>query len=116
MSMGAKTLVIKHTADSLIVSKELDMMGQVTRMTEKHSLDGQNCTNPWFMDSRSVSRALWNDQKLSLWIYSAIEIQGATLNSSEAYYKDEAGRLVILFNMEIPTMDAIAETYVYDKL
>ncbi len=115
MSMAPKTLNIQHTANNLTLEKSLDFMGQESAITEKHTLDGQECTNTWLQDSQSTSIALWNEAKLSLWIYSAVSAQGISITSSEAFFRDEAGHLVIIFNIDFGEMGSLEETYVLDK-
>lgn len=118
-SYAPKILVITQNADSFTVEKIINSEGVVDQINEKHSLDGGVCTNKSILNGQSTSRALWNDEKISLWIYSSfdahLDASVYYVESTEAYYLDDSSRLVIKASKFVPGALEMFETYVYDK-
>jgi hypothetical protein len=112
-SLAPKTLQITQDANSLSLVRALDMMGQTTTMNAKYTLDGVECKNPGFMESQTVSKAQWNEEKTALVITSTTDMQGQPMKSVETYSMDNE-HLKIVYSMDSP-MGAFLETYVFDK-
>lgn len=113
-SFAPQTIKIIQDENTLTVEKVINMMGQLSTTNEKYTLDGTECKNPFMMDVQKTSKALWNDEKLSLWIYSTMDIPDMSLGTTEAYYLDDAGHLVILNTLQ-SSMGDMSETYVFDR-
>ena len=114
-TMAPQTVTIVQKRDSLYVDKTQDMMGQAMNTSEKYKLDGSECNNPGFMDVIKVSKALWNDEGLALWIYSSMDFQGEALGMTEVYYLDDNGNLNLDYSIQTSQGD-MNEIYVFDKL
>lgn len=114
-TMAPQTVNIVHKGDSLIVEKVQDMMGQVMNTIEKYTMDGEECSNPGFMESTKISKALWNEAGLALWIYSSMSFQGESIGITEVYYLDDNGHLVLDYSIQT-SMGDMSENYVFDKM
>ena len=113
-TMAPQTVNIVQEGDSLIVQKVQDMMGQVMNTNEKYTMDGEECSNPGYMDAPKISKALWNEAGLALWIYSSMNIQGESIGITEVYYLDEDRRLRLDYSIQT-SMGDMAESYAFDK-
>jgi hypothetical protein len=114
-TMAPQTVTIVQKGDSLIVEKEMNMMGQAMNSLERYKIDGNECSNPGFMDATKVSEALWNDEGLVLTINSTMAFQGESLGMTEIFYLDDGGHLTIDYSME-SSMGEMSEVYVFDKM
>lgn len=113
-TMAPQTVTIVQKGDSLIVEKVQDMMGQTMNTKEKYILDGTECSNPGFMDAAKISKAMWNDEGLALWIYSTMDIQGESMGMTEVFYLDDSGNLNIDYSIQT-SMGDMSELYVLVK-
>jgi hypothetical protein len=112
-SFAPQTIKIVQDANTLIVEKVMNMMGETSTTNAKYTLDGVECKNPGFMDSQTSSKALWNETKTSLGIKSVTDMQGQSMESTETYSITK-GQLKIDYSMNSP-MGQITESYVFDK-
>jgi hypothetical protein len=112
-SLAPQTLQITQDANSLSLVKVLDMMGQTSTTNAKYTLDGVECKNSGFMESQTVSKAQWNEEKTALMINSTTDMQGQPMKSVETY-TIEKEHLKIVYSMDSP-MGEFVETYVFDK-
>jgi hypothetical protein len=88
-------------------------MGQTSTTNAKYTLDGVECKNSGFMESQTVSKAQWNEEKTALMINSTTDMQGQPMKSVETY-TIEKEHLKIVYSMDSP-MGEFVETYVFDK-
>jgi hypothetical protein len=113
-TLAPQTLKIVQQKDSFAVEKVTDMMGQIMNTAEKFTIDGAECVNAGFMGMDKKSKALWNEDGVSLWVSSTMDMQGDLVSMTEVYYLDNEGRLKIDLSAS-SSAGSISETYVMDK-
>lgn len=113
-SMPPQTVKIVHDGNTVTIDRVTDMMGQVANTSEKFITDGSECVNPYIMGMSKKSKALWNEEGISLWIISTMDMQGELVNMTEVFYINENGQLRIDSSAST-SMGGISENYILDK-
>lgn len=112
-SMAPKEIIIVQNGNDMSVEKHSEFQGQVFNQTDKYTLDGKECINDGFMDSKKKSTATWAADKNSLKVVSKTPMQDQEISTTEVY-KMDGGNMVIESTMGSSFGD-MAETQVYDK-
>lgn len=113
-SLAPTQLILIQTADSLIVEKHGNFQGQEYVTKDRYSLDGKQCVNKGWMDSKKTSTAVWSEDGKILTVTSKMPAQ----DGSEATMKEiyEMAELLLKVQMSAASsMGEMAETYLLDK-
>ncbi len=113
-SMAPKTIIIVQKDNNLNVEKHSEWQGQEFTMSDKYTLDGQECVNKGFMDTEKKSTVTWSGDKKSLTVTSKIPMQqGETMTVTEVYaMKDGA---MVIESTTSSSFGEMNETQVFDK-
>ena len=65
-SMSPKSIVINQAGNKMTVVKHSEIMGEKMTSESTYTLDGKECINTGFMETRMKSNAVWSDDKKSL--------------------------------------------------
>jgi hypothetical protein len=113
-SLAPSQLILIQTADSLIVEKHGNFQGQDYVTKDKYSLDGKECTNLGWMNSKKTSTAVWSEDGKILTISSKMPApDGGDATMKEVYQMVETSLKVEL--SAASSMGEMAETYLLDK-
>lgn len=113
-SLAPSQLILIQTADSLMVEKHGNFQGQDYVTKDKFSLNGKECINAGFMDSKKTSTAVWSEDGKTLTILSKFPTQ----DQGEATMKEVLQMVNANLKLELNAasqMGEMAETYVLDK-
>lgn len=113
-SMAPGQLIIQQTADTLNVEKHGEFQGQEYVSKDKISLDGKECINVGFMDSKKKSTATWSDDGKILTVTTKVPMQDGGEFTMKETYQIDAGSLKVVMSASSPMGD-MAETYGFDK-
>ena len=70
--MAASILMVKQEGSNLLIDRTLNSPdGQEMKMTGKYTLDGKECENAGFMDSKTKSTVKWSADNKSITIASS---------------------------------------------
>jgi hypothetical protein len=113
-SMAPKEIIVVQKGNDLSLEKHSEFQDQQFTINDKFTLDGKECINDGWMDSKKKSTAVWSADKKSLKISSKIAMQdGGEMTISETY-KMDGGNMVIEMSASSSYGD-MSETQVYDK-
>jgi hypothetical protein len=114
-SLAPKSCIISQTDNVLTVEKKLDMMGELTTITEKFNLDGSECTNPGIMESVKKSKAVFSDDKKSILISSDITTADMSIKMTEKYTIDNEN-MIYQSTSSSPSFGDMSDTAAYNKI
>ena len=113
-SMAPKEIIVVQKGNDLSLEKHSEFQDQQFTINDKFTLDGKECINDGWMDSKKKSTAVWSADKKSLKISSKIAMQdGGEMTISETYTLN-GGNMVIEMSASSSYGD-MSETQVYDK-
>lgn len=112
-SMAPKEIIIVQNGNNMSVEKHSEFQGQEFNQKDNYTLDGKECVNDGFMDSKKKSTVTWAADKKSLKVVSKIPMQDQEITTTEVY-KLDGGNMVIESSMG-SQMGDMNETQVYDK-
>lgn len=113
-SMAPKEIIVVQKGNDLSLEKHSEFQDQQFTINDKFTLDGKECTNDGWMDSKKKSTAVWSADKKSLKISSKIAMQdGGEMTISEIY-KMDGGNMMVEMSASSSYGD-MSETQVYDK-
>lgn len=113
-SMAPKEIIVVQKGNDLSLEKHSEFQDQQFTINDKFTLDGKECINDGWMDSKKKSTAVWSADKKSLKISSKIAMQdGGEMTISETYTLND-GNMVIEMSASSSYGD-MSETQVYDK-
>lgn len=108
-------LIIAQKGNDLSVERHSEFQGESFTMTDKFTLDGKECVNTGYMETKKKSNATWSDDKKSLKITSKIVMDdGNEINITEIYKLDGAN--LVIDSSSTSSWGDMAETHVYDKM
>ncbi|MDP3644939.1 MAG: hypothetical protein Q8S54_17365 [Bacteroidota bacterium] len=113
-SLAPSQLILIQTADTLLVEKHGNFQGQDYVTKDKFSLDGKDCVNIGWMDSKKTSIAVWSEDGKILTISSKVPTQDGGEATIKEVYQMEESSLKLLFNAA-SSMGEMSETYLLDK-
>jgi hypothetical protein len=114
-SFAPVQLIITQKGTDLSVERHSEFQGEAMTMTDKFTLDGKECVNSGFMDTKKTSVAAWSEDKKSLKISSKIVMDDGNEIKITEVYKIDGGNLIIESGSSSSWGD-MAETHVYDKI
>jgi hypothetical protein len=113
-SMAPKEIIIAQNGNEMNVEKHSSFQEQDFITKDKLTLDGKECINPGWQDSKKKSTAVWSDDKKSLKITSKFPMNdGGEMVINEVYKMD--GNNLIIETSTTSSFGDMAETMVYDK-
>ena len=117
--MAASTMTVKQDGNNLSIDRTMSTPdGQEMKLTGKYTMDGKECENTSFMDSKSKSTVKWSDDKKSITIASStiFNMNGddMEMKASETWTLDGDKTLKIEATNTTPNGD-MKTTVVYDK-
>jgi hypothetical protein len=113
-SLAPTQVIVIQTADSLMVEKHGNFQGTDYVTKDKISLDGKECVNIGWMDSKKTSTAVWSEDGKTLTISSKMPAQ----DGGEATMKEVFQLVELNLKIELnaaSSMGEMSETYVLDK-
>ncbi len=113
-SMAPSQLVLIQTSDSLKVERQGEFQGQAYTTKDKFTLDGKDCINIGWMDSKKTSTAVWSEDGNTLTVSSKVPMQDGGEATISEVYQIEENRLKVVISAA-SSMGEMAETYVLDK-
>ena len=113
-SMAPKEIIIVQKGNDMTVEKHSEWQGQEFTINDKLTLDGKECINDGWMDSKKKSTAVWSSDKKSLKVTGKIPMQDGGEMTITENFKMDGGNMVIESNASSSFGDMV-ETQVYDK-
>ncbi|HAQ19461.1 MAG TPA: hypothetical protein DCR40_09555 [Prolixibacteraceae bacterium] len=113
-SLAPGQLILIQTADSLMVEKHGNFQGQDYVTKDKFSLDGKECINIGWMDSKKTSTAVWSEDGKILTISSKVPTQDQGEATMKEVFQMVENNLKLELNAA-SSMGEMSETYLLDK-
>lgn len=113
-SLAPDQLIIIQTPYSMAVEKHGNFQGQDYVSRDICSLDGKECVNVGFMNSKKTSVAVWSEDGKVLTITSKMPTQDQGEATLKEVYQLEEAILKVQLNAA-SSMGEMSETYVLDK-
>jgi hypothetical protein len=113
-SMAPNQMILSQTDNELSSQRKSSFQGQDFDMSEKYTLDGKECINSGFMDTKKKSVATWNEDKSILKIISKIPMQDGNEMTLTETYQLENSMLKVIAQVSSSFGDG-SETFVFDK-
>ncbi len=113
-SLAPSQLIVTQTADTLIVEKHGNFQGTEYVTKDKISLDGKECVNIGWMNSKKTSTAVWSEDGKTLTISSKFPTQDQGEATMKEVFEMVEDNLKLQLNAA-SQMGEMAETYVLDK-
>jgi len=113
-SMAPKDIIVEQTGNDLNLEKHSSFQDQDFTTKDKITLDGKECINTGWQDSKKKSVAVWSDDKTSLKITSKIPMNDDNEMTIIEVYKMDGSNLIIESSASSSFGD-LAETMFYDK-
>ena len=117
--MAASILTIKQEGNNLSTERTVNSPdGQEMKMTGKYTMDGKECENTGFMDSKTKSTVKWSDDNKSITIASStifnMNGDNMEMKASETWMLDGEKTLKIQTSTSMPDGE-MKTSLVYDK-
>ncbi len=113
-SMAPKDILVTQAGNDLKVERHSSFQGNDFTINDQFTLDGKECINPGWQDSKKKSTAIWADDKLSLKITTKFPMGDSGEMTIVEVYKMDGGNLVIETNSS-SSYGERAETLIFDK-
>lgn len=113
-SLAPTQVIVIQTADTLMVEKHGNFQGTDYVTKDKFSLDGKECGNAGWMNSKKTSTAIWSEDGKTLTISSKMPAQ----DGGEATMKEVFQLVELNLKIELnaaSSMGEMSETYLLDK-
>jgi hypothetical protein len=113
-SMAPKEIIILQNENELNVEKHSNFQDQDFITKDKFTMDGKECINPGWQETKKKSTAVWSDDKKSLKIISKFPMNdGGEMIITEIYKMDGAN--MVIESSASSSFGDLSETMVYDK-
>lgn len=112
-SMAPKEIIISQKGNDMSVEKHSEWQGQEFTINDKFTLDGKECINAGWMDSKKKSTVDWASDNKSLKITTKFPMQDGGEMTVTEVFKLESGTLVIQSDAS-SSFGEFSETQVYD--
>jgi len=113
-SLAPTQMIVTQTADSLMVEKHGSFQGTEYVTKDKFSLDGKECVNAGWMNSKKTSTAVWSEDGKTLTISSKMPAQDGGEATMKEIFRLEDPSLKIELSAA-SSMGEMSETYLLDK-
>ena len=114
-SMAPKQLNVEQKENMLNLERFVEFQGQSMTISDKFTLDGNECVNEGFQGSKKKSVVSWSDDKKSLIIKTKFPMQDGGEISITETLKLDGGSLTMVSNVSSDWGD-MSETHVFDKM
>ncbi len=114
-SMAPKEVILGQQDNELNVEKHASFQDQEITIKDKFTLDGKECINAGWQDSKKKSTAVWAGDKSALTITSKLALGGGgeEMTIVEVYKMD--GSNLVIETKASSSYGEVAETQVFDK-
>jgi hypothetical protein len=113
-SLAPIQMIVTQTADTLVVEKHGNFQGTDYVTKDKFSLDGKECVNIGWMNSKKTSTAVWSEDGKTLTISSKLPTQDQGEATMKEVFRLEDPSLKIELSAA-SSMGEMSETYLLDK-
>jgi hypothetical protein len=113
-SMAPTQLVISQTADALVIERHSTFQDQNFTFKDKLTLDGKECINDGWMDTKKKSTAVWSADGKTLTVSSKIPMQDGNEMTITETYQVEGANLKVTASASSSYGD-MSETFLFDK-
>ena len=113
-SLAPTQVIVTQTADTLTVEKHGNFQGTEYVTKDKISLDGKECVNMGWMNSKKTSTAVWSEDGKTLTISSKLPTQDQGEATMKEVFQLVEPNLKIELNAA-SSMGEMSETYLLDK-
>jgi len=113
-SLAPSQLVLSQDKEIIAVERHSNFQGQEYTITDKFTLDGKECINNGWMETKKKSTTSWSADEKSLTIHSKIPMQDSgEMTIAETFQMDE-NTLKIVVSVSSSLGD-VKETYLFEK-
>lgn len=113
-SMAPSLMILAQASDVLNLEKHSTFQDQEFTIKDKLTLDGKECINDGWQDSKKKSVAVWSSDEKSLTVTSKIPMQdGGEMTIIETYQMAETNLKVVVSVSS--SFGDVTETYLFDK-
>ena len=112
--MAPTQLVISQTADALVIERHSTFQDQNFTFKDKLTLDGKECINDGWMDTKKKSTAVWSADGKTLTVSSKIPMQDGNEMTITETYQVEGANLKVTASASSSYGD-MSETFLFDK-
>jgi hypothetical protein len=113
-SMAPEKIVITHEGNDLKLERHSSFQGNPYVISDRFTLDGEECINDGWMDTKKKSTALWDDNKNKLTITTKFPMQdGSEMTIKEVVYVE--GGCLFFENKTTSSYGVVEEKQVFDK-
>ena len=113
-SLAPTQVIVTQTADTIMVEKHGNFQGTEYVTKDKISLDGKECVNIGWMNSKKTSTAVWSEDGKTLTISSKLPTQDQGEATMKEVFRLEDPSLKIELSAA-SSMGEMSETYLLDK-
>jgi recombinational DNA repair protein RecR len=113
-SLAPTQVIVTQTADTLTVEKHGNFQGTEYVTKDRISLDGKECVNIGWMNSKKTSTAAWSEDGKILTISSKLPTQDQGEATTKEVYQMVESNLKLELNAA-SSMGEMSETYLLDK-
>lgn len=113
-SMAPSQLILQQSAETLDVEKHATWQDQEFTINDKFTLDGKECINKGWQDSKKTSTAVWSGDEKTLTITSKIPMQDGNEMTIVESYRMEDANLKVAVSVSSSFGD-MSETFLFDK-
>ena len=113
-SLAPTQVIVTQTADTIMVEKHGNFQGTEYVTKDRISLDGKECVNIGWMNSKKTSTAVWSEDGKTLTISSKLPTQDQGEATMKEVFRLEDPSLKIELSAA-SSMGEMSETYLLDK-
>jgi len=117
--MASDKLIIVQKGKKLTMEKYATApTGEAYNYPENYTLDGKECVNPLFEQSKKTSTVAWSEDKKSLTFTSLLELvfegQEMKINTVEVYSLEDGGKSMVIKTTSSTEYGDMVFSFVYD--
>lgn len=113
-SMAPSQMILIQDMDVLAVERHSSFQGQDFTINDKLTLDGKECINDGWQDTKKKSVAVWSADEKSLTVTTKIPMQdGGEMTINETYQIEENSLKIVVSASS--SFGDLTETYLFDK-
>lgn len=113
-SMAPSQIILQQSADVLDVEKHATWQDQEFTIKDKFTLDGKECINPGWQDSKKTSTAVWSADEKTLTITSKLPMQDGNEMTIVEIYQMQDNNLKVDVSAN-SSFGEMKETFLFDK-
>lgn len=113
-SMAPSQMILIQDMDVLAVERHSSFQGQDFTIKDKFTLDGKECINDGWQDTKKKSVAVWSADEKSLTVTTKFPMQdGGEMTINETYQIEENSLKIVVSASS--SFGDLTETYLFDK-